>query len=41
MPFTDNRQFKQDPRLLVSAKDMHYTSATGAQILDRGAPRAK
>jgi beta-alanine--pyruvate transaminase len=37
MPFTDNRHFKQDPRLLVSAKDMHYTSATGAQILDGAA----
>jgi beta-alanine--pyruvate transaminase len=37
MPFTDNRHFKRDPRLLVSAKDMHYTSATGAQILDGAA----
>ena len=24
MPFTDNRTFKSDPRLLASAKDMHY-----------------
>lgn len=34
MPFTANRQFKRKPRLLVAAKDMHYTSADGRQILD-------
>jgi len=34
MPFSANRQFKQAPRLLVSAKDMHYTSQDGRQILD-------
>lgn len=34
MPFTANRQFKAKPRLLVSAKDMHYTSHDGRQILD-------
>jgi beta-alanine--pyruvate transaminase len=34
MPLTHNRYFKTNPRLLVSAKDMHYTSATGAKILD-------
>lgn len=34
MPFTSNRQFKSDPRMLVSAQDMHYTSADGRQILD-------
>ena len=34
MPFTANRQFKQSPRMLVSAKDMHYTSADGRKILD-------
>ena len=34
MPFTANRQFKQNPRMLVAAKDMHYTSADGRQILD-------
>ncbi|MBU2958780.1 aspartate aminotransferase family protein [Paracoccus sp. 1_MG-2023] len=34
MPFTSNRQFKSDPRMLVAAKDMHYTSADGRQILD-------
>ena len=34
MPFTANRQFKAKPRLLASAKDMHYTSADGRPILD-------
>jgi beta-alanine--pyruvate transaminase len=34
MPFTPNRQFKQDPRLLVSAHDMHYTTSDGRQLLD-------
>ena len=34
MPFTANRQFKQAPRMLVAAKDMHYTSSDGRKILD-------
>ena len=34
MPYTANRQFKSNPRMLVSAKDMHYTNAEGQQILD-------
>ena len=34
MPFTANRQFKSKPRLLVSAKDMHYRSVDGRSILD-------
>ncbi|WP_369026722.1 aspartate aminotransferase family protein [Qipengyuania sp. RANM35] len=34
MPFTDNRGFKAHPRMFVSAKGMHYTSATGHQVLD-------
>ncbi len=34
MPFTANRQFKNAPRLLVSAKGMYYTSHDGRQILD-------
>ncbi|WP_412022329.1 aspartate aminotransferase family protein [Burkholderia cepacia] len=34
MPFTANRQFKDAPRLLVSAKGMHYTSHDGRRILD-------
>ncbi|MCU0856203.1 MAG: aspartate aminotransferase family protein, partial [Rhodobacteraceae bacterium] len=29
MPFTSNRQFKKAPRMLVAAKDMHYTAADG------------
>lgn len=34
MPFTANRQFKRQPRLLVAAKDMHFTSHDGRQIID-------
>ena len=34
MPFTANRQFKRKPRLLVGAKDMHYTATDGRKILD-------
>ncbi len=34
MPFTSNRQFKQAPRMLVAAKDMHYTTSDGRQVLD-------
>ena len=34
MPYTANRQFKRQPRMLVGAKDMHYTSADGRQVLD-------
>ena len=34
MPFTANRQFKNNPRMLVAAKDMHYTTADGRQVLD-------
>jgi beta-alanine--pyruvate transaminase len=34
MPFTANRAFKANPRQLKSAKDMHYTSDDGRQILD-------
>jgi len=34
MPFTNNRFFKQNPRMFVSAKDMHYTTADGRQVLD-------
>ena len=34
MPFTANRQFKAQPRLMVAAKDMHYTTADGRQVLD-------
>ncbi|MBD3678629.1 MAG: aspartate aminotransferase family protein [Rhodobacteraceae bacterium] len=34
MPFTANRQFKQEPRMLVSAKDMRYRTADGREVLD-------
>jgi beta-alanine--pyruvate transaminase len=34
MPFTANRQFKENPRMFVGAKDMHYTTADGRQVLD-------
>ncbi|MDF8334733.1 aminotransferase class III-fold pyridoxal phosphate-dependent enzyme [Novosphingobium cyanobacteriorum] len=34
MPFTNNRFFKANPRLFVSAKDMHFTTADGRQVLD-------
>lgn len=34
MPFTANRAFKAHPRQLKYAKDMHYTSDDGRQILD-------
>jgi beta-alanine--pyruvate transaminase len=34
MPFTDNRRFKAKPKLVVSAKDMHFTTAEGKQVLD-------
>ncbi|MGE5526271.1 MAG: aspartate aminotransferase family protein [Rhodospirillaceae bacterium] len=34
MPFTANRQFKGAPRILVSAKDMHFIAEDGRQVLD-------
>jgi beta-alanine--pyruvate transaminase len=34
MPFTANRGFKRQPRILVSAKGMYYTSHDGRTILD-------
>jgi beta-alanine--pyruvate transaminase len=34
MPFTANRQFKQTPRLFVSADRMHYTTDDKRQVLD-------
>ena len=33
MPFTSNRQFKKSPRMFVAAKDMHYTTSDGRQVL--------
>jgi beta-alanine--pyruvate transaminase len=34
MPFTANRAFKAAPRMMSSAKDMHYTASDGRAILD-------
>jgi beta-alanine--pyruvate transaminase len=34
MPFTGNREFKQNPRMVVSAEGNYYQSADGRQILD-------
>ena len=34
MPFTANRQFKKSPRMFVAARDMHYTTADGRQVMD-------
>jgi beta-alanine--pyruvate transaminase len=34
MPFTNNRQFKEAPRLLVSAKGMYYRTDDNREILD-------
>jgi beta-alanine--pyruvate transaminase len=37
MPFTANRAFKKAPKLLASAKDMHYFTVDGRKILDGAA----
>ena len=34
MPFTANRAFKAAPRLMTSAKDMHYIASDGRTVLD-------
>jgi beta-alanine--pyruvate transaminase len=34
MPFTANRQFKANPRMLAKAEGMHYWTPDGRQILD-------
>jgi beta-alanine--pyruvate transaminase len=34
MPFTANRQFKGNPRLLARAEGMHYWTADGHQVID-------
>ena len=36
-PFTPNRQFKRQPRLVVSAKGLYYRSHDGRDILDSSA----
>ena len=34
MPYTGNRQFKRDPRIIVGAKGVWFTDDQGRQILD-------
>src|SRR5688572_13596051 len=34
MPFTANRQFKADPRLIVEAKGLYLTDSDGRKIFD-------
>ncbi|WP_019643922.1 aspartate aminotransferase family protein [Novispirillum itersonii] len=34
MPFTANRQFKSNPRLLVKAEGMYYTTSDNRQVID-------
>ncbi|MDO5289673.1 MAG: aspartate aminotransferase family protein [Pseudomonadota bacterium] len=34
MPFTANRQFKRDPRMIVAAQGAYYTDADGRQVFD-------
>jgi beta-alanine--pyruvate transaminase len=34
MPFTANRQFKANPRIMVGARDMFYRTADGRDVLD-------
>ena len=37
LPFTANRSFKQNPRMVARAKDMHYFTPDGRAILDGSA----
>jgi beta-alanine--pyruvate transaminase len=37
MPFTANRAFKADPRMLVGAEGMHYLAKDGRRVLDGSA----
>lgn len=34
MPFTSNRQFKQDPRIIVAAEGCYFTDDAGREIFD-------
>jgi beta-alanine--pyruvate transaminase len=34
LPFTANRQFKEEPRIVVRAEGMHYYDAQGRELLD-------
>ena len=35
MPFTANRQFHKDPRVVVAAEQNHYISQDGRRVLTR------
>jgi beta-alanine--pyruvate transaminase len=37
LPFTNNRDFKREPRLFVRASGMHYFTPNGRQVLDGSA----
>ena len=37
VPFTPNRAFKKRPRLIASARDMHYVTPEGRRLLDGAA----
>jgi beta-alanine--pyruvate transaminase len=37
LPFTPNRAFKKSPRMIASAKDMHYVTPDGRKLLDAAA----
>ncbi|MCB1730404.1 MAG: aminotransferase class III-fold pyridoxal phosphate-dependent enzyme, partial [Halieaceae bacterium] len=34
MPYTGNRQFKADPRIIVGARGVHFTDDRGREVLD-------
>jgi beta-alanine--pyruvate transaminase len=34
LPFTANRSFKKNPRMIAGAKDMHYITPEGKKIFD-------
>ena len=34
MPYTGNRQFKRDPRIIVASQDVWFTDDRGRRILD-------
>lgn len=34
MPFAANRQFKKNPRMIVGANGMHYSTSEGKKVLD-------
>src|SRR4029453_12009083 len=34
MPFTGNRQFKADPRMIVEAQGLYFTDSDGRKIFD-------